>query len=318
MKKIIISFVLGGLTLILSNCKPDDNDSKDIIRDRQEVYNEDINEIETFLKTNSISIQDDGITFASAEEGSTSIWNQSEYPLQSVMLKNLPYYTDSQNGLVKRSDNVDYKVYYLILNEGGGETPMIHDNVFSAYTGYKFDKTIFDTYEFGTWSTYPAYGSYPEFIPGYQQILQKIKTATAVVDNGDGTFTYENPGRIVVFIPSGLAYFNESKGLIGKYEPLIFDIKSIALKEADHDNDGIVDKYEDLNNNGDLWDDDTDADGKPNFLDLDDDGDGYTTREEITYTVEENGETVKKLYTYDQIPTCSGGTVKKHIDKNCH
>jgi len=234
-----------------------------------------------------------------------------------MTVKNLPYFTGTQ-GLQKQNDPVEYKIYYLILNEGGGETPMIHDNAFTSYTGYNLDKSVFDKYQFGYWSAYPAYSTYTETIAGYRQILEKIKTATSVTDNGDGTYTYENPGRVLVFIPSGLGYFSSPSGSISAYSPIIFDITLIAKKDADHDNDGILDKYEDVNGNGDLWDDDTDGDGKPNFLDLDDDGDGYTTREEITYTTTVDGETVKKLYDFDKIPTCEGGSVKKHLDKSCH
>ncbi len=43
------------------------------------------------------------------------------------------------------------------------------------------------------------------------------------------------------------------------------------------DSDGILTINEDLNNNGNLYDDDTDLDGIPNFQDLDDDGDGVNT-----------------------------------------
>ena len=170
----------------------------------------------------------------------------------------------------------------------------------------------------GFWSSFPAYNTYGEIISGYRQILQKIKTATSVIDNGDGTYSFENPGRVIVFIPSGLAYFSESKGFIAAYSPLIFDISLISLREADHDNDSILDKFEDVNGNGNLWDDDTDGDGKPDFLDIDDDGDGYTTKEEITYTTTENGQTIIKLYSFNEIPTCNGGLIKKHLDKNCH
>lgn len=318
MKRFFTTTIFCAATLLLWNCKPDDDTTTIVDRDRQEVFNEDILEIESFLKTNSVEVLEDGVTFETvALEDANSIWKQSAYPLQSVSLKNLPYFTGSQ-GLEKRNDEVEYKVYYLIINEGGGETPMIHDNTFTSYTGYKLDKTIFDTFKFGFWSAYPAYSTFTETIPGYTQILQKIKTASGVIDNGDGTYTYDNPGRVLVFIPSGLGYFSTTSGSIGTYSPIIFDIKLILSKEADHDNDGILDKYEDVNGNGDLWDDDTDGDKKPNFLDLDDDGDGYTTREEITYTVPENGETVKKLYEYDDIPNCENGSVKKHLDKNCH
>lgn len=43
------------------------------------------------------------------------------------------------------------------------------------------------------------------------------------------------------------------------------------------DNDGIPADREDLNNNGNLEDDDTDGDGIPNYLDADDDGDNVLT-----------------------------------------
>ena len=314
MKKFFISAVILTGSLFLTNCKDDDDTKRIEIRDRQEVYEENINEIETFLKSNKVEILEDRVEFDSvAFESNQSIWKQSVYPLQSVILKN-----DTYNSAFKRiDDNVEYTVYYMIINNGGGEKPFIHDNVFTAYSGYSLDRNLFDYQPFGTWSAYPANGSVPEFISGYRQILQQVKTATAVIDNGDGTYSYENPGRVVVFIPSGLAYFNTGTAAIGSYRPIIFDVKLISLKEIDHDNDGILTKYEDVNGNGNLWDDDTDKDGRPNFLDLDDDGDGSTTREEITYEVVENGETIMKIYEFENIPTCPGGSVKKHLDKNC-
>lgn len=318
MKRFFISALVLGGSLLLWNCKDDDSTTTEADRDRQEVYNENIAEIETFLKTNSVNVLTDGVGFETvAAEADNSIWNQTDYPLQSITVKNLPYYTSS-SGLQKQNDPVEYKMYYLILNEGGGEAPKIHDDTFTAYTGYNLDKSVFDTFKFGFWSAYPAYSAYTETIAGYRQILEKIKTATSITDNGDGTYTYENPGRVLVFIPSGLGYFSAPSGSIGKYKSIIFDITLISKKSADHDNDGVLDKNEDVNGNGDLWDDDTDTDNKPNFLDLDDDGDGYTTREEITYTTTENGETVKKLYEFENIPTCQGGSVKKHLDKTCH
>ncbi|RAJ83428.1 gliding motility-associated-like protein [Chitinophaga dinghuensis] len=44
--------------------------------------------------------------------------------------------------------------------------------------------------------------------------------------------------------------------------------------ECDTDGDGLTNAEEDINQNGDPFDDDTDGDGIPNFLDLDSDGDG--------------------------------------------
>jgi len=51
---------------------------------------------------------------------------------------------------------------------------------------------------------------------------------------------------------------------------------------ADGDGDSLPDYLEDVNNNGDLFDDDTDGDGLINILDPDDDGDGILTINEDT------------------------------------
>ena len=53
---------------------------------------------------------------------------------------------------------------------------------------------------------------------------------------------------------------------------------------TEDDNDGIPAIYEDINGNGDLNDDDTDGDGLPNYLDIDDDGDNVlTTAESVNF-----------------------------------
>lgn len=310
-------FVLLGLAL--SNCKKDDDDIEIVIRDRQEVFMDNIGKIETFLKTNSIEVVDENtVTFDVVAEGSSSsVWNQTEFPLQFIEVKNDSRTSNRVDGLI--NDAVTYKLYYVLLNEGGGENPITIDNVFTKYTGIGLDYTVFDKNNSGFWSGFPGTAYTPDaVVSGYRQILTKLKTATSISENPDGTLVYNNPGRVVVFIPSGLGYFNSATAKIPGYTPLIFDITLVTKSDADHDNDGVLSKYEDLNANGDFFDDDTDGDGIPNFLDLDDDGDGYTTREEITYTVEENGNMVTKLYDFELIPTCTGGTLKKHIDKNCH
>jgi len=59
------------------------------------------------------------------------------------------------------------------------------------------------------------------------------------------------------------------------------------------DNDGIPAYLEDLNENGDLNDDDTDGDGIPNYMDVDDDGDNVlTVSEGVTF---EEGMTLAEL-----------------------
>ena len=55
---------------------------------------------------------------------------------------------------------------------------------------------------------------------------------------------------------------------------------TITTVLTEDDNDGIPAELEDINGNGNLDDDDTDADGIPNYLDQDDDGDNVPTATE--------------------------------------
>ena len=56
---------------------------------------------------------------------------------------------------------------------------------------------------------------------------------------------------------------------------------TITTTFLEDDEDGIPADMEDLNGNGDLYDDDTDGDGLPNFMDEDDDGDNVLTVTEL-------------------------------------
>jgi gliding motility-associated-like protein len=52
------------------------------------------------------------------------------------------------------------------------------------------------------------------------------------------------------------------------------------FRDTDDDNDNVLTKDEDVNNDGNPMNDDTDGDGIPNYLDPDDDGDGILTKDE--------------------------------------
>ena len=54
------------------------------------------------------------------------------------------------------------------------------------------------------------------------------------------------------------------------------------------DDDGIPAELEDINNNGDLFDDDSDGDGIPDFLDTDDDNDNVLTASEELQALDDN------------------------------
>jgi hypothetical protein len=60
--------------------------------------------------------------------------------------------------------------------------------------------------------------------------------------------------------------------------------------------------------------DDTDSDDIPDFLDVDDDGDFFTTKSEIKNPI------TGIAYPFADIPTCggTGNGKKKHLDPSCH
>jgi len=71
---------------------------------------------------------------------------------------------------------------------------------------------------------------------------------------------------------------------------------------TEDDNDGIPAELEDINENGDLEDDDSDNDGLPNYLDDDDDGDNVSTANENPNYSTTNGLTEAQDSDLDLIP----------------
>ncbi|MCE7995944.1 MAG: T9SS type B sorting domain-containing protein, partial [Roseivirga sp.] len=95
---------------------------------------------------------------------------------------------------------------------------------------------------------------------------------TAVSDNGDGTYTAMLTNTFVEVVT-----------VTGQWDGLNLSAEvevTFTPDNTDTDGDGVFDRLEDLNMNGDLEDDDTDRDGTPNYLDTDDDGDSVPTRQE--------------------------------------
>src|SRR5690606_27451180 len=123
--------VLFSAITFSAGCKKNDDNLSFQERDRAEVYQENIADIESFLKTNRAVITDDGLSFVSVEEGSAqSIWNQSEYAVQPITLLNDGRVEDVE--LEKLEDHVAYTVYYMIVSVGAGESPITIDNVHTA------------------------------------------------------------------------------------------------------------------------------------------------------------------------------------------
>lgn len=274
-------------------CPGTDDPVAEQLRPYSEVYNEDIAEIEDFMDTHFITVDGDyNVTFTEIT-GSTPGTPISSHP-------NLNFKTISKGG-------VDHKLYYIKLREGVGSNPTRLDSVFSAYKGHKTNLSVFDE------ASSPIWFQLQDVIQGWQEIFPEFKTGNAVTDNSTGITTYSDFGAGIMFVPSGLAYFNGSAGSIGPYTPIIFNFKLMKLKYKDHDGDKILskDEYGGPTSGTAL---DSDGDGKPDYGDFDDDNDGKLTKEEIRITPNVTG-----WYSFGTIPTCSGGGngKKKHLDPFC-
>ena len=251
--------------------------------------------IDDFLATHFVEVDADyNTTFGLLSDDPTKVAIKDRIDI----LRSIP---------VNRND-LDYTIYYLELNQGIGESPIKVDSAFVSYKGTLLDNTVFDTAE------NPVWFMLQDVVSGWGEIIPQFKCGTSI-ENPNGTVTYQDFGAGVMFLPSSFGYYNGSIGVIPQYSPLIFNFKLINQKHIDHDSDRVLSVYEyydPTKTDGSLLD--TDGDGVPDYLDVDDDNDGTITKEEVKY-FDVNGD--KQYYEFANIPTCSGGTLKKHLDSSC-
>ncbi|WP_051191536.1 FKBP-type peptidyl-prolyl cis-trans isomerase [Flavobacterium gelidilacus] len=296
MKNILKVLCLLVLVTFFAGCPKDDTVTAEPAKAYSEQYPIDEAAIDDFLATHFVTVDGDyNTTFTEIQEGGT------ETPIKDM--PNLAF------KMVDRND-LTYKLYYLVLNEGIGESPIKVDSAFVSYKGTltDADNTTFDSAE------NPVWFMLEDVIPGWGEIIPQFKSGTSI-ENPNGTVTYQDFGAGVMFLPSSFGYYNGSIGVIPQYSPLIFNFKLINQKHIDHDSDRVLSVYEyydPTKTDGSLLD--TDGDGVPDYLDVDDDNDGTITKEEVKY-FDVNGD--KQYYEFANIPTCSGGTLKKHLDSSC-
>ena len=283
--------------MLLSSCKKDDDDAITQVpeRDRTEQQLADFDSLKSYLKTHYYN----RTTFTQPGNHSLSELIISELPKDGSG-NYLPMPDPTNNQLLSEAVNIDapktttyldteYQYYILELNEGGGVNPNFSDKVRLNYNGFLSNGTSFD----GTVT--PTDFDLMNLIPGWREVIPQFKTSSNFVENADGTVTFNNYGLGVMFLPSGLGYFSSPTATIPAYSNINFKFELYQSEIADHDGDGIPSFMEDLNGDKNLFNDDTDANNVPNFLDGDDDGDRVLTINEMTrqtYTVNKaNGDT---------------------------
>lgn len=109
-----------------------------------------------------------------------------------------------------------------------------------------------------------------------QAKIPAFQTEGAVVVNIIGDDAFEQNETFIVKMQTVSVASGQNTPVMGdpvKATGVILNDDPMC-KTCDTDGDGLTDEQEDINGNGDPFDDDTDGDGIPNFLDLDSDGDG--------------------------------------------
>jgi hypothetical protein len=305
MNKFKFYFIVITASVLFFSCTKD-NTSANIEppRDYTEQYPKDIAIIEDYLKSNYFTVinhpgfvDDQDVMIKKIDAGQPSIYSYLDSPTYPKLLVR-----------PVKLHNLEYKLYYLVLRPGVGISPCNVDGVLASYRGTFLERsTATTTVPSEVTATFFEELKYPQttlnlygVIKGWSEIFPQFKTGTFVI-NDNGTVTHNDFGAGVMFIPSGLAYYNVGSGEIPSYSPLVFSFKLYSIERLDQDNDGVFSYQEDLNNDGYVYDfrntnayptsplqvildenDFPDRDGIPNFLDVDDDGDNYTTKLEIT------------------------------------
>jgi len=177
----------------------------------------------------------------------------------------------------RNDEEIDYKLYYYIIEQGVNDKPAKVDLANVSYEGLDLDGNVFDENAYGSW-----FDLYSGVIIGWSYGLPNFNSGIRVEPPlADGSYEYTDTGKGILFIPSGLAYANTGSGEdILPNDPLIFYIDLKEVFHADHDDDTVLSMDEDLDNDGEYTDDNTDGDNLPNFVDADDDGDGTLTKDE--------------------------------------
>ena len=296
MNKFKFYFILSITTISLFSCSKNDNDAEITPpRDYAVQYKTDLTDIEEYLNNNYIEDVSPDV-----DTKITKIPAGGTQPSIMSYLNNTGF-----PKLLSRPvelHDITYKVYYLVLREGVGQSPSNVDAVLAAYSGnYLARQTVS---EVTTLNATPFEEvKYPQqmlslfsVITGWSEIFPKFKTGT-YTSNADGTVTHKDFGAGVMFIPSGLGYYSSGSASIPAYAPLVFSFKLFEIQRLDQDGDGIPSYLEDVDGDGYMRvlatgvdnPDDTDKDGIPDFVDVDDDGDNYTTKLEITKPTAEVG-----------------------------
>ena len=245
-------FALLLLALITFSCNNDD-DEPDF--DPQEQSNIDDETLVSFLQSHYLN---------------------ADKRVDTIMNGETPLYSQVEVQEITHED-VKYKLYIYKEFEGIGINPSRYDSIQVLYEGFKLDSVKFDQNQ--SYTSERSWLYLPNLIEGWRYGFPHFKSGRRVIGDSED-FWYEDAGKGILFIPSGLAYGRNGSTAIPENTPIYFYVELGNVVYADEDHDHVVNNDEDINNDGDLTNDDTDGDGYPDYRDRDDDGDGKMTIDE--------------------------------------
>lgn len=202
--------------------------------------------------------------------------------LKPLVSGEIALFDDSKlKSMAVNESDTDYTLYYYVNSVGEPDpikgNPTVMDSVLVNYYGQRIVTTDSISNSFD--SNNAIWFTLNGVIRGWAYGFTNFKGGKNITNNGP--ISYENGGKGILFIPSGLGYRNIGSGSIFPNENLLFYIDLFDhIEDTDHDSDGLASIFEDPDGDGDPRNDDTDEDLIPNFIDPDDDNDGVLTKDE--------------------------------------
>ncbi len=260
----ILAIISLSMFLMASSCKEDEPTPEIPIKDRIEQYNNvEKDSIEVYMKTHYYVLDAQyNVTIDTIDPAGShmSIWDDPNLQILQV--------TDPNE------DNLVYDLYYIPFRIGDSKQIHKMDKVLMAYKGWLLNNEVFDE----RIDNLPVWTEISKVIKAWQEVIPNFKDGT-YIDNGDGTFTFSGYGAGMLITPSGLGYYQFTQNKIPAYSPLVFSFKTF-VNDDDIDNDHVKNIDEDIDQDGNVFNDDTDQDKIYNIYDSDDDGDGISTKDE--------------------------------------
>jgi len=199
-KNLIIVLTIGMVIFACSNSDEPHDPVKQSLKDDEELVE--------YLKTHYLNEEDGGI-WTITDDSQTALMEQVE--TQNIV-----------------EEDVSYKLYYLVQEEGDTYSPSKIDSVLTTYTGITLDSLVFDSSINLTWF------ELSNVVKGWQYGFQNYKGGNKFV-NPDESFYYEDYGQGILFVPSGLAYGENGSYTIPPNTNLIFEITLQDINEVEED-----------------------------------------------------------------------------------